>query len=313
MNLAQIEYFAKTVETHSFSRAAQCLSVTQQAVSKAIANLEDELGTPLFDRSPGGLTLTAAGRRAQLRAEAILREVQLMVDEAHEGPAGLCRYVIRLAVANTVLAERYLSPIEDVAAFTSSRPLTHVEILEASCDACQALLEAGEADAAVVTGGADYARFVCRRLYEEPAVPVACVGHPLAGDDPVDLADLARETFLMPSGATACDAEACDAFYEAGVDVPCLTQFVHPDCPPQLLLEHVAAGEGVCFLGRGSIGRLGRLDAVGCVELPVRPNPFVRRLTLATRRTMAADPLLTELRSFLAALFERRCEAGAGR
>lgn len=306
MNLAQIEYFAKTVETRSFSRAAQSLSVTQQAVSKAIANLEDELGTPLFERTPGGLTLTAAGRRAQARAETILREVQLMAEEAHEGPNGLCRYVIRLAVSSLVLAQRYFVPDEDVADFTACRPLARVEVVESSSDACQALLEAGEADAAVVMGGADYSRFVCRKLYEEPAVPVVCKGHPLDTGEPCDLSLLARETFLMMAGTSTSVDDICNAFYEAGVDVPSPAQFKFLDCAPQELMEHVGAGEGVAFMGRGRLTHLARLDQAGCVALPAQGCPFSVRLSLATRRTMASDPMLAELRNYLSGLFERR-------
>src|SRR5918992_5259373 len=55
----------------SFSRAAEALSLSQPAVSQQVAALERQLGTPLLDRRPGGLVLTAAGRLLLEHAEAV--------------------------------------------------------------------------------------------------------------------------------------------------------------------------------------------------------------------------------------------------
>ncbi|MFE2151823.1 LysR family transcriptional regulator [Streptomyces lavendulae] len=64
LDLAQVRAFVGTARELHFGRAAETLSVSQQALSKRIARLESALGTPLFDRGGGqGVRLTDAGRR----------------------------------------------------------------------------------------------------------------------------------------------------------------------------------------------------------------------------------------------------------
>ena len=64
----KLTYFLKVCELGGLSNAAEALFVSQQALSKAIDNLEEELGVPLFVRSPRGLKLTRYGE--VLREEA---------------------------------------------------------------------------------------------------------------------------------------------------------------------------------------------------------------------------------------------------
>lgn len=63
LSLEAISVFAATAELGSFSAAARRLGKSQSTVSEAIANLEIDLGTPLFDRGRRQPTLTEAGAR----------------------------------------------------------------------------------------------------------------------------------------------------------------------------------------------------------------------------------------------------------
>ena len=56
-----ILYFDKVRRCGSFREAARSLNVASSAVNRQILKLEEELGTPLFERLPSGLRLTAAG------------------------------------------------------------------------------------------------------------------------------------------------------------------------------------------------------------------------------------------------------------
>ena len=64
MELYQLRTFAAVAELGHLTRAAERLHVSQPAVSAQIRALEDELGTPLFERGPSGMTLTTAGLEA---------------------------------------------------------------------------------------------------------------------------------------------------------------------------------------------------------------------------------------------------------
>jgi DNA-binding transcriptional LysR family regulator len=77
VSLAQIEYFVAVAEAGHVGRAAAGLRVAQPAVSRQIRRLEDELGAPLFVRTPRGMTLSRAGHVFLKHARGILESVRL--------------------------------------------------------------------------------------------------------------------------------------------------------------------------------------------------------------------------------------------
>lgn len=76
MSLAQIETFVTVAETRSVSRASARLRVAQPALSRQIRSLEDELGTPLFARTPRGMSLLPEGLVFLEHARRILADVE---------------------------------------------------------------------------------------------------------------------------------------------------------------------------------------------------------------------------------------------
>lgn len=62
MELRHLRYFIAAADEQHFGRASERLHVTRPAVSKIVADLEDELGLRLFERKGHRVTLTPAGR-----------------------------------------------------------------------------------------------------------------------------------------------------------------------------------------------------------------------------------------------------------
>lgn len=78
MDTAQLEAFTTAAELQSFSKAAEHLHLTQSAVSKRIATLENHLGVALFERFGQRIQLTEAGKTVLIDAKAILDKVREM-------------------------------------------------------------------------------------------------------------------------------------------------------------------------------------------------------------------------------------------
>lgn len=76
MDARQLEYFLAIVDHDGFGRAALHLHVAQPSLSQAIANLEREIGVPLFHRIGRGVVLSTAGSELIGPARQVLRDLR---------------------------------------------------------------------------------------------------------------------------------------------------------------------------------------------------------------------------------------------
>ena len=100
MELRTVNTFLHIAELHSFSRTARQLGYSQSAVSSQIAQLEAELGTPLFDRVGKTVRLTDAGQTFLRYARTLLETAQQA--QAALQPAQQVRGSLRIALADSV-------------------------------------------------------------------------------------------------------------------------------------------------------------------------------------------------------------------
>ena len=84
MELHQLRYFVAVAEERHFTKAARGLRVAQPSVSRAIRVLEEELGTPLFHRMKGNVSLTPAGEIFLPWARRVLVDVDGATGEVRE-------------------------------------------------------------------------------------------------------------------------------------------------------------------------------------------------------------------------------------
>jgi DNA-binding transcriptional LysR family regulator len=76
----------QVARAEAITTAAQTLGLTQSAVSRSVAELEDALGKRLFDRLPRGIQLTDAGKRFVARSKRVLADVDDLVADVREAP-----------------------------------------------------------------------------------------------------------------------------------------------------------------------------------------------------------------------------------
>jgi DNA-binding transcriptional LysR family regulator len=196
---------------HSFSRAAEELSLTQSAVSQQVAALERQAGVRLLHRGRGGVRLTVAGERALEHATALAERLELAGAQLAE-LAGEEGRELRVGAFPSALAT--LLPAA-VTRLLLGRPELDVQLSEGRLDALATGVRTGALHAAVCFQDAaqpprEHPGTRRRELFEEPMVVVLPPRHRLAARRAVRLAELAGERWTAPSRdgliAAACRA-----------------------------------------------------------------------------------------------------------
>ena len=193
MELRNINTFLHVAELHSFSRAARELDYSQSAVSSQIAQLEEELAVPLFDRVGKTVRLTDAGQTFLHYARTLLTTAQQA--KAALQPAPEASGTLRVAIADS-LCSALMPPL--LARFHALCPRVEVSLRTATTQEMQDLLSANQADLAYTFDQPVTHPSFVRLLDEpEPCCFLAPAGHPLAGRQGLTLADLAGQEFLL--------------------------------------------------------------------------------------------------------------------
>jgi DNA-binding transcriptional LysR family regulator len=198
MELRSLRYFVAVAEERHFGRAAARLLMTQPPLSRAIKQLETELGALLLHRSPAGVTLTAAGTALYAEARTLLEQAEQIRGRvaATAGPA-----VLSVGTLGDS-AEQAGGGL--VAAFRRRHPGVRVQIREADFADPSAGLRAGLADVALTRAPFDDTGIGIRTLRSDPVGVVLRDDDPLARRDSVHLRELTgRRWFRLPEGTDA--------------------------------------------------------------------------------------------------------------
>jgi len=192
MKLQQLKYFLAVCATQNFTRAADVCNVAQPSLSRAINDLESELGGQLFARGRRNNTLTPLGQFVRARVERI------------EGEIGdLRRAVSSWQNLATPLRIGVLDSVGDagilalVAAFRHDHSDVDVELHDATQPVLEDGLENGRFDLAfTVNDRRTDLSLPWQGLYREPFVVAFRQDHRFASHDSVRLADLADEPYV---------------------------------------------------------------------------------------------------------------------
>lgn len=194
LDIAQVRAFVVTAELRHFSRAAQSLFLTQQALSKRIRKLEDALSVPLFTRTNRAVELTADGARFLPHAKELIR-----VADAAVAAMGADDRPLRLDIVDT-----RLSPMFMLRRLAEREPGLRIDRVTGRgfANAVEPLLS-GELDLAigrVTSFGRELPdELEHRRIRLEPLVALLAPEHPLAGSAVLKLTDLRAEGIWLPS------------------------------------------------------------------------------------------------------------------
>jgi transcriptional regulator, LysR family len=199
VDLANLSAFIAIAETGSFSGAGERLFLTQPAISKRIAGLEQQLDVRLFDRLGREVTLTEAGRALLPRAYQILN----VLDDTRRALTNLNGEVsgrLTLATSHHIGLHR-LPPL--LRAFTRQHPAVALDIQFMDSEQAYDEILHGRAEIAVITLAPEPHHLVrAVPVWDDALDFVAAPEHPLASNQAVSLADVARHPAVFPGGNT---------------------------------------------------------------------------------------------------------------
>lgn len=197
VELRQLRYLIAIDDAGNLGRAAETLYVSQPALSYALRNLESELGVRLFDRHPGGVTATAAGRDVIAEARHTLHQAERVTaaaDRHRRGETGVLRVGFEASGAGELTTRAR-------AEFARRNPGVRVEPKRFDWGQEADALRDGRVDVAFVWLPADLAGLHAEIVHTEPRVVGLPAGHRLAGRDAVSVLDVNDEPLMWTERA----------------------------------------------------------------------------------------------------------------
>ncbi len=199
MELRHLHYFLKIAETSSFTLAAAALGVTQPTLSHQIKQLEEEIGTPLFDRIGRSIQITEAGRIFRGYAQRALQELETGLATVTELD-GLMHGHLRVGVFRS-FGNSLLPAV--LAEFYRSHPRIRISMQQMSLASMELGLVNGDLDFAITTYlPLTSDRIVVEQIFTEPLVLAVGSQHELYGHDQVRLEALADVPLILRPAST---------------------------------------------------------------------------------------------------------------
>ncbi|WP_298468720.1 LysR family transcriptional regulator [uncultured Psychrobacillus sp.] len=213
MDLRKMYYFNATVKYRSFSRAAKALHISQPSLSNAIKALEQEMDTPLIERTTKQFQLTEMGQQFWERSKGLVAQFEVMQTELKELAKGE-QLEIRLGVIES--ANYWLSQvITDYQKLYPSNQLTLIDTLY-NQTVRQALL--GLHVHGVITNQHIVDEEIqSELLYNEPYVVLIKKDHPFAQKEQLTLKDFTQEPLIIGMPEFETSAQILKAFEQENV------------------------------------------------------------------------------------------------
>jgi len=187
MELSQIKYFIIAAQTQNLTKAAQILNITQSALSKSIANLEDELGVMLFDRAGKKVALNESGRKFLGHAINSVSELDVAVSAVQirdERP--------KLNLGLFHMSNRFMQCLKT---FAQEHPGILISLDYP--DVTTFNIDTNEYDMLLFPQNPKFRRYRAMQIYTDPYLLAVHKSHPLAELNAVEMSDLASHSFVF--------------------------------------------------------------------------------------------------------------------
>lgn len=193
MHAAVLRYFVAVARAGSIRKASEELHVASSAVSRQIQKIEDELGTPLFERLPNGLRLTQAGKATLRHAKATLHDFELLTGELG-ALKGKKTGLVSIAALDSLFV-RFLP--DQIKEFHKLHPAVNFRVHSGVQSRIATMVAEGEIDIGITFNlpHPDDTRFIAE--IPMPLMAMVSADHPLARRPSVSLSECAQYNLLL--------------------------------------------------------------------------------------------------------------------
>ncbi|EOD54964.1 LysR family transcriptional regulator [Aeromonas molluscorum] len=265
INLHLLRIFFTVVEQGNFSRAAEALYISQPAVSKAVSELERQLGLPLMERGMGrgrkGVCLTESGRALFEHARGIFALERAALEDV-KARVGMRKGQLTIGASSTI-AGYWLQPC--LSALLTRFPGIDLKLVTGNTQLiCQSLVDC-HIDLALVEGSLSDDRIQTRHWCDDELWLIAAPHSPLVNGDCPAPACLSEQTWFLRERGSGT-RQVTEAWWrQAGITPGSQIEFGNSEG----IVRAVAAGLGVALLSAKVARDLARLGEV--VALPIAP------------------------------------------
>lgn len=291
MELTQLRYFITVAKKQHLTRAAEELMISQPALSKAISRLEEEVGTPLFDRTPNKILLNNSGKRFLEYVQTALNTIEAGT-EAVRQEVGLIGGNVSIMTSCSGMLQ---SPIRTF--ITEHRDIQYQQF-RYSAGQILSQLEDGTVDFAVTTQPSLLLQCTWRPLLRDELYVVTSPEHPFSQRDSITLEELSQESLIINNNLLSVHDIIVGAFEQHGLRPRIAYELNNPPLTEQLLQEN----RGIAFVPGMPVEQRSPANAQRKM-IPVEEHPFSYELGILTLKNRYRRPAAELLEQFLVEWF----------
>ncbi|WP_146552026.1 LysR family transcriptional regulator [Rummeliibacillus sp. SL167] len=292
MEWQQLEYFQVLAKIQHMTRAAEQLSISQPALSRSIARLEDELGVPLFERQGRSISLNRYGEIFVKRVHNIMREyqnglheIQEIIDPNHgEVSLGFLHTLGTNVVPDLIM--HFRKQYHDIH-FKLKQNHTHLQLKQ---------LRSGELDLCLLADMEVEKPIQWTELWREELFAIVPTWHPLATRHSITIKELANEPFILLKKEYALRIQLDNMFNKAHFE-PTIT-FEGDEVAT--VAGFVAAGLGVSILPDGE-----EINSKRIVKIHISDLKLERIIGMAWSEGRYLSPATKQFQQFILDYFKK--------
>lgn len=272
MELHQLRYFIMVCSTRNISKAAEKLFVSQQALSKSMAELSRELGAPLFNRLPRGVEPTVYANALLSKARQLVSDADELIRMAHRlHDEQFSQFNLGYLVGS--YSFKSALPTQAIDQIRQRFPSVSIRITEHAHHELIELLLQGQLHAIYSVDAEAHPKLKAILLAQEPHSVLLSRKSPLSGRKEIRLEELRNETMLL-SGSNPLPADIMKRYRVTGSEQRVISG------SPYHLVEHVRLNQGYVIAGKAFFMNFNLTDMA---LIPIADLPPIRHELLVAR------------------------------